>query len=112
MTTKDEGIYGFSKQDANDILRSAIVAREKIISGQRRQASVVTMFVAQLTGSWSSRTATADISTLDGVDWTLLEEDATIYDPLSIFGTLASGDYCYVLKQNGKYYAIQAPCPS
>lgn len=69
------------------------------------------LFVAELTSAWSSLSASAEISAIDGTTLTVLE-NSTLYDPLGIFTILSAGDSLLAIKQDGKYYAINAPCPS
>ncbi len=74
-------------------------------------ASGCRLFVAQLTSAWNSLSASAQISSINGTALTVLES-STIYDPLGIFGILGVDDYLLAIKQDGKYYTINAPCPS
>jgi len=53
-----------------------------------------------------SGTALATLKTMGGVTI----EDANVLDPEGIFDELVSGDTGLAVKQNGTYYAIQAPC--
>jgi hypothetical protein len=68
-------------------------------------------FAARLRGAWSSKTVSAQIYTLDGVD-VVYKETATLYDPLSVFAGLNIDDWGYCFFQDGKYYAADAMnCP-
>lgn len=61
--------------------------------------------------NWGATTAGAadsDILEMDGTDTTI---DDDVLDPLSIFSSLTSGSSGICVHQDGKYYAIQAPCP-
>lgn len=59
--------------------------------------------------SLADGTASSDILEMDGTD-TLV--DAVVNDPLGIFATLTTTDDAgYCIYQDGKFYAIQAPCP-
>lgn len=63
-----------------------------------------------LNASLAGGTADADILEMDGTD-TGIDDD--VLDPLGIFSSLTvvnSAGLC--LKQGGKYYVIQAPCPA
>lgn len=68
-------------------------------------------FAARLMGSWSSKTVSCQIYTLDGAT-VVYKETATVYDPLSVFAALATNDWMYCTLQGGKYYASDnANCP-
>lgn len=59
--------------------------------------------------SLADGTASSDILEMDGTDTGV---DAIVNDPLGIFATLTATDKAgYCLHQDGKFYAIQAPCP-
>lgn len=59
--------------------------------------------------SLADGTASSDILEMDGTDTGV---DAVVNDPLGIFATLtATDDAGYCVYQDGKFYAIQAPCP-
>lgn len=80
----------------------------KIISGQ----SGARLYRYTLNEGWGDTTAdeaTCDILELDGTD---TNEDSIVKDPDGIFATLESGDPGWCFKQDGVYYAIQAPCPT
>jgi hypothetical protein len=58
----------------------------------------------------ASGTADADILEMDGTDTGI---DATVRDPGGTFATLVTvGDSGQCLYQDGKYYVIQANCPT
>lgn len=67
--------------------------------------------VCRLKQSWNNGVASSDIYVLDGTAYTDTGEDANVYDPLSIFSSLTTGDFGLILKQAGKWYIIQAACP-
>lgn len=70
-----------------------------------------TKFGARLRASWSSKSASCQIYTMDGVTLTY-KETATVYDPLSVFAALSTDDWLYCTFQSGKYYAADpANCP-
>ena len=64
-------------------------------------------------GATTSLSAAADLLTLGGTDTGL---DVTLYDPLSVFVSLAGTEGLYVVEQidaNGttRFIPIQCPCP-
>ncbi len=63
-----------------------------------------TKFGARMTEAWTTKQATCQIYTMDGITLTYLA-NAEVYDPLSVFATLTTNDWLYVTKQDGKYYA-------
>lgn len=67
-----------------------------------------TLYRFTLNADLVSGTADADIIEMDGTDTTW---DRNVLDPLGIFSTLEAGDPGLCIKQNGKFYVIQAPCP-
>jgi len=66
-----------------------------------------TLYRFTLNEAWTANVADADILLMDGTDTTL---DADVYDPLSAFTDLVNGDPGICILQDGKFYAIQAPC--
>ena len=60
----------------------------------------------ELTEDLATHVAEADITEMDGT----VVETADVLDPEEIFATLVIGDRGLCLKQDGIYYAIQAPC--
>jgi len=69
------------------------------------------LFKVTMKAPWSSGVANCDIYSIDGTVFTDTTIDANVYDGLSIFASLTTGDHLLALLQAGKYYAIQAPCP-
>jgi len=69
------------------------------------------LFKVTMKAPWSSGVANCDIYSIDGVTFTDTTIDANVYDGLSIFASLTTGDHLLAILQAGKYYAIQAPCP-
>jgi hypothetical protein len=68
------------------------------------------LFAFALTANMASKSAAANISSVDGAA-TSSVESSTVYDPQDIFSVLESGDTGLCIKQGGKYYVIQANCP-
>lgn len=68
-------------------------------------------YLFQLVGNFLARSAVATIYKFDGANIGNLVDVALLYDPLSVFSELVIGDRGYCFYQDGKYYAIQAPCP-
>jgi hypothetical protein len=68
-------------------------------------------FVFRLNETWTGGSANADLYSVAGETITDTMNDILVYDPLSVFGSLDVDDYGWCFLQNGKYYAIQAPCP-
>ena len=62
-----------------------------------------------LNEAWAGGVADADILEPDGTDTTV---DDDVRDPLNIFADLTTGDAGWCIYQDGKYWAIQAPCPA
>lgn len=60
----------------------------------------------QLKQGFATGTASATLKTMEGV----VIEVANVLDPEGIFEELVARDTGLALKQDGKYYAIQAPC--
>jgi hypothetical protein len=70
------------------------------------------LYAARLTENWTSRQATCEIYTLDGANDPVYVNNQEVYDPLSIFAALGSGDWMKVaLNSDGKYYVLAANCP-
>ncbi len=69
------------------------------------------LFKATMKEAWTSGIAECDIYSIDGTTFTDTGIDADVYDGLSIFASLTTGNSLYALLQAGKYYAVQAPCP-
>jgi hypothetical protein len=105
---QDESTYGFSKADASELIQSIGGSEETYREGLVR-SNATGLFRFTLNASLSTGTADADILRMDGTD-TGIDDD--VLDPLGIFDTLTTGDAGLCLKQGGKYYVIQAPCPS
>jgi len=113
MAGRDENTYGFRKDDA-DALINMIGMGEVETPGRRLGGgggSGISLFAFELTADMASNSATADISTLDGISTDSLES-STVYDPQAIFGILETGDTGLCIKQGGLYYIIQANCPA
>lgn len=69
------------------------------------------LMAAKLNENWTAKQATSDIYRLDGVN-VFYVETAEVYDPLQVFRTLGTGDWLYITKQDGKYYAPpNSDCP-
>lgn len=67
------------------------------------------LFRFTLNASLASGTADADILEMDGSDTGV---DADVLDPLGIFATLTTiGTAGLCIRQDGKFYVIQAACP-
>lgn len=104
--------YGFNKDDTIELLN--------LIGNEDREFSEAvprdiggggSKHAARMMASWSTKTASCQIYTLDGVTLTY-KETATVYDPLSVFAALSTNDWMYCTLQNGKYYAADpASCP-
>jgi hypothetical protein len=74
--------------------------------------SGASLFGARMTENWTSRQATCEIYTLDGANDPVYVDNQEVYDPLSIFAALGSGDWMKVgLNPDGKYYVVAANCP-
>ena len=111
MPIQDEATYGFNRADASELVQliggSDLEHKEwyDVSSGGTE------LFKATMKAAWSSGVANCDIYSIDGVTFIDTTIDANVYDGLSIFASLTTGDSMLVLLQAGKYYAIQAPCP-
>lgn len=113
MPERDDAVYGFNTQDAEDLI--AMIGNRE--DGYREfyprgGAGGGKKFAAKLMASLASGTAAGTwIYDMDGMALSFVET-ATIYDPLYNFDTLGSGDWLYCFKQGGKYYAADdAKCP-
>lgn len=62
------------------------------------------LMAARMTEAWTTKQATSEIYSFDGVTLTYVE-NAEVYDPLAVFASLGNGDWLYITKQAGKYYA-------
>lgn len=102
LTQDDSGI--FVAAGADDVEDDVLRVMEIGGSGNR-------LFRFTMNENWGATTAGAadsDILEMDGTDTTI---DDDVLDPLGIFSTLTSGSAGLCIRQDGKYYAIQAPCP-
>lgn len=108
---QDERTYGFSRTDAEALVKTigteeqTFPRRKPIGSGGGR------LYRFTMNENWGATTAGAadsDILEMDGTDTTI---DDDVLDPLGIFSSLTSGSAGICFFQDGKYYAIQAPCP-
>lgn len=82
-----------------------------VMKGFFKGGGGASLFKATMKEAWTAGVAECDIYSIDGVTFTDTTIDADVYDGLAIFATLTTGDSLLALKQAGKYYAIQAPCP-
>jgi hypothetical protein len=74
--------------------------------------SGASLYAARMTEAWSARQATCEIYTLDGPNEPVYVDNQEVYDPLSIFAALSTGDWMKVgLNPDGKYYVVAANCP-
>jgi|GEM_PF-3102766 len=109
---RDESTYGFNKTDATALVHlignGDVEHPEGYPSGGGGSTS---LFKVTMKAPWSSGVANCDIYSIDGVTFTDTTIDANVYDGLSIFASLTTGDHLLAILQAGKYYAIQAPCP-
>lgn len=62
-----------------------------------------------MTSNWSGTTATATIYDMDG---NVIETGATLEDPEAIFAILGTGNRGLCIIQDGRYFIIQANCPT
>jgi len=110
MATTDENTYGFNKLDASELVQFIGNSDKEYVEGKVRDGGGTTkLFRFTLNASLASGTADADILLMDGTD-TGIDDD--VLDPLGIFAILTSiGSEGLCLRQGGKYYVIQAPCP-
>lgn len=108
MTT-DNSVYGLSRRDAKEVV-SSLGGKEKTSPSTRTGG--LALFSARLKEPWASGVAECDIFAKDGLSKTDTGEDALVYDADGIFSSLTTDNFVDVLKQSGKYYAIQAGCPT
>lgn len=115
MSLADDGhTYGFSKHDAEQ-LANAIgggdVEFDDSFTDLGSPGIYIYGFTLTSAGFVTTKTATADIYPLSSAAFgTVLVSGATIYDPAGWALGLASGKSGLCVKQDGKYYAIQAGC--
>lgn len=104
----DNRVVGFSRSDAEQLVDS-LGNDENWFPTRRAIPSASVRYVQfELTGSWSSGEASADFSTMDDDP---IKSD-TLRDPQEIASLLGSGDKGYAIQQGGKFYFVQAGCPS
>lgn len=105
----DRHTYGFSKQDARDLLQTIgggdVEFPEIRPRGRGGGGSRLVRF--ELTASLASGTGAADFQEMDG---TAISSD-TLRDPEAIFAVLDTGDRGLAMLQGGQYFAVQAKCP-
>lgn len=78
----------------------------------RKGGGGASLYAARMTENWTTRQATCEIYTLDGASDPVYVDNQEVYDPLSIFAALGSGDWMKVgLNPDGKYYVVAANCP-
>lgn len=106
----DDSTYGFNRRDAREIA-AGLGGKEKT-TPRGTSAGGGQLFIFRLNEPWASGVADSDIYSIDGADYTDTGEDADVYDPLGVFASLTTDDFGMCLRQSGKYYAIQAPCPA
>ncbi len=75
-----------------------------VMKGFFKGGGGATKFGARMTEDWTTKQATCEIYSMDGVTLTYVE-NAEVYDPLSVFAALGTDDWLYVTSQAGKYYA-------
>ena len=108
---KDERTYGFSRPDAEALVNMIGVEEGNVPRRKPRGGGGNRLFRFTMNENWGATTAGAadsDILEMDGTDTGI---DADVLDPLGTFSTLTSGSAGLCIRQDGKYYAIQAPCP-
>lgn len=68
------------------------------------------LFRFTINESLADGTASSDILEMNGTD---TGDDEVVNDPLNVFATLVTtNDPGYCLRQDGVFYAMQAPCPT
>lgn len=77
----------------------------------QKKGGGASLYAARMTEDWTSRQATCEIYELDGANDPIYQENAEVYDPLSVLAALGSGDWMMVLLSGGKYYINPAGCP-
>ena len=112
MAGNDNHTYGFNRDD-HDALIAGIGMTETETPGRRGSGGGGgdTLYAFELTANMSSFAATANIQKLDGVSFDEIES-STVYDPVDIFSSLLNGATGLCIKQGGRYYIIQAHCPT
>jgi hypothetical protein len=117
MAGNDNHTYGFSKGDAEELVEMIGGRETEHFEGRPRgRTSNVTegrLYGFKLTnnGFLTTETATADIYELNGAAFgSVIDEDATIYDPSKWAAGAPIDLRGLCMKQGGLYYAIQAPC--
>ena len=107
MTIEDEIVYGFDRQQAEELVSG--LGQRDFASNQHPRESLheVVLYRFTLTSAFSSGLASAVLKYMDGrtaVDAIELE------DVLGAFDGMLSGDNGLCLAQGGKFYVIQAAC--
>lgn len=114
-------VYGFNEADAHNLVRLIRNDRADLTETPFLPVSYTNIYIAQLTGafssrqlepSWSVSAANANIFDLKNNSISSVDTTAIIIDPLSIFSDdLSTGDrlYCVPYEQN-YFLALQAPC--
>lgn len=101
----DEHTYGFSKQDALDLVQGDRGGDTEYVEGRVRGGSGGDKhFLFTLTGTMSGGSGAATIRNM--ADDTEIETGASVIGPLGHFDGLTSGYRGICIKQGGEYYAI------
>lgn len=114
----DKHTYGFSKQDARDLLQTIgggdVEFPEIRPRGRGGGGGGSRLVVFELTADLTSRSAAAkfyEVSDDHFLDPGNYIEDATLVSPLGIgVGILVTGDLGHAVAQDGRYVFIQADC--
>jgi hypothetical protein len=103
----DERTYGFSKDDASELI-NMIGSSDSPYGKHTPRGSSIRLVRFSLLADFVTGTASATIKNMTGTTI----ETANVLDPEGIFSELVASDTGLAIKQGGQYYAIQAPCSS
>ena len=111
----DDKVYGFNKDDTIELLNLIGNSDYEFPEGPFGKdigGGGASLYAARMTEAWSARQATCEIYTLDGANDPVYQDNQEVYDPLSIFAALSTGDWLMILLNgDGKYYVNPAGCP-
>ena len=111
---KDERTYGFSKEDADELI-DLIGSGESTFPEIRPRgggggSGAIFGFTLTAEKTQIADSVAAEIYNLNGAAFGTLVETSTLYDPANWYGPASIGSVGICRLQGGKYYALQAAC--
>lgn len=108
---KDERTYGFNREDAGELANLIGSGESTFQEIKPRGNGVANLFGFCVNGPFTSGVAIAKIYKLDGASFGAFVGTHLLYDPVRWASGFLAGDQGLCMQSEGKYYAIQAPCP-